>query len=339
MKADFYPSFLTQFQQNGKQLGLPADIAIYYIAYNADLLNQKGIPLPKDGWTVDDLLSIASQAADPSASKPVYGYANADEIFRSMGILWYDNRVQPLKPTINSEDMLKTFTWLQQQFQKKTLYQVVYYTYSDYLDMIPKGQVAMWTSTGFLNYNTDPWGALRQPMFDQNLPFKVGYVTTPLTASGRAMSMPMWSLGYYISSQASQAKAQGCWEWIKYLSDHPTIFGGYSPRQSVLPKEGVGQDPARLAVIQASIEQYNADDYADFSDPLLWVYTQEEEIAMQAVFQGGNVASALAAAQSASEAYLACISQKDLKELNNLELFAQVQTCWTIPTPPATPNP
>ena len=74
MLNDFYPQFLKPFEQAGKLYGLPADVGIYTIGYNADLLTQLGIPLPKQGWTVDDLIAIANQAANLSATPPVYGY-------------------------------------------------------------------------------------------------------------------------------------------------------------------------------------------------------------------------------------------------------------------------
>ena len=153
------------------------------------------------------------------------------------------------------------------------------------------------------------------------------------------MSTPLGVEGYYISSHTTQQKAAACWNWIQYLSGQPSIFGGYAPRQSILPKEDVGQDPARIAVIQAAIQQFNWDGFADSNDPLLWVYDSEEATAMQAVFKGGNVTTALAAAQSGSDAYLACISQKDLTGLNAAQLFKLVQTCYVIPTPPPAATP
>ena len=143
-------------------------------------------------------------------------------------------------------------------------------------------------------------------------------------------------VGYFISSHATQAKAAACWAWIQYMSGQPTVFGGYSPRQSVLPKEAVEKDPARFAVIQTAIQEYNTDGFSDTLDPLLWDYDWTLDQALAAVSNGGSLAAVLAEAQRASDAYLACIVQKDLTGLNNAQLYLVVQGCHVsmIPVPP-----
>jgi ABC-type glycerol-3-phosphate transport system substrate-binding protein len=340
MKADFYPAFLLPYQKEGKFYGLPADTYLVYIAYNADLLTKLGVPLPKDGWTVDDLLSIAGQAADPGATPPIYGFGNGGQIFYTLNVPWYDASVKPPKAAFNTDAMAKALSWMQPLYQNGTLYETIYYKFTAYLDMIVKGQVALWGTSGTTNYNTDPWDAAKHPIFDQNLPFKVGYAPLPLLKSGSAVSTPPAGVGYFISSHASQAKAAACWAWIQYLSGQPSVFGGYSPRQSVLPKEDVGKDPARFAAVQAAIQEYNTEAEAYRNDPLMWAYNDILAQTFQAVFNGGNVAAVLAKAQSEADAYLACISQKDLTGLNSAQVFMVVQSCYVIPTPPpTTPQP
>ncbi len=333
MKADFYPAFLLPYQKEGKFLGLPADVFLQYIAYDADLLTKLGISLPKTGWTVDDLLAIAGQAANPGAATPIYGFGNGGQLFYTLDVPWYDASAHPPKASFNTPAMTSALTWLQGLYQKGTFYAVTNTNYLDYLKAIPQGQVALWITDGQTNYNTDPWDGPRHPMFDQNLSFTVGYAPLPLLSSGAAMSLPFGGSGYYISSQATPAKAQACWAWIQYLSGMPSVFGGYTPRQSVLPQEDVGQDPARLAVVQAAIQEYNNDGYAGYDDPQLWGYNDILGRTLQTVANGGGVAAALIKAQSDADAYLACITQKDLTGLNNAQVFTVVQGCYTLPTP------
>ena len=338
MKNDLYPAFLKPYQVEGKLLGLPADVMVEYIAYNADLLTKLGIPLPKAGWTVDDLISIASQVANPSAPDPVYGFSGADDLFRAQGVPWYDSSAVPPRATFTTDAMLKTFAWLQGLFQKKIIYQQIYYTFDEYRKMIPNSQIALWVTNGSLNYNLDPWDAEKHPIFDQDLSFKVGFVPLPLTSSGVSMPSALSTQGYFISSHTTPEKAAACWAWIQYMSGQPSVFGGYTPRQSVLPQEKVGQDPARLAVVQAAIQQFNDNGYEDYGDPLLWVFNSEYALAMEAILEGGDVNASLVKAQSNSDAFLACISQKDLTGLSASQLFTLVQGCYVIPTPP-TPKP
>ena len=171
-----------------------------------------------------------------------------------------------------------------------------------------------------------------------DFPFKVGYVPLPLLASGEPSSMFSTMVGYYISGHTTQAKAEACWAWISYLSGHPSIFGGYSPRQSVLPKESVGQDPERFAVVQEAIQQYNTDGYRDFYDPILMDYMSELGIPKAAAANGGDVAAALAEAQRVADIYRACLAGKDLTGLNGQQIANLANACFapfvTQPAPP-----
>ena len=98
-----------------------------------ECLNKLGIALPQNGWTVDNLLAIANQAANTSTSTPVYGFGSGDLIFRTLGLSWYDSQAQPPKATFTTTDLTNAFKWLQQLFQKNALYQPIYYKYSDHV--------------------------------------------------------------------------------------------------------------------------------------------------------------------------------------------------------------
>jgi len=339
MKEDFYPAFLRPFENDGKLYGLPAGVDVHYIAYNADLLARLGIPFPQPGWTVDDLLSIASRAANRSTTPPIYGFGDDNSyIFHTLNVPYYDTSVQPPRATFTSDEVTKAYRWFQQLFQKGTLDIITVAHFRDYHNEISQGQMALWVTNGFWNYNPDPWDWKDHPLYEQNFPFKVGYAPLPMLVSGVPMSMPRSMAGYYISSHTTQAKAQACWDWIRYLSDHPNIFGGFSPRQSVLPKEDVGQDPARFAVIQEAIQQYNTDAFADYADTQDYAYSGEMITAMVNVFNGGDVLTALAEAQRVSDAYRACIAQKDLNGLEAYQIYNLVFNCYVsirpLPTPP-----
>lgn len=58
---------LTAFQLGGKQYALPKGLDTVAVALNTDLFTKYGVDLPKDGWTWDDMRTIASQLKDAIA--------------------------------------------------------------------------------------------------------------------------------------------------------------------------------------------------------------------------------------------------------------------------------
>ncbi len=337
---DFYPQFVKPFENEGKLYGLPADVGISYIGYNADLLTQLGIPLPKEGWTVDDLISIANQAANLSATPQVYGYFDSQlYLFHAQNIPYYDASVQPPEATFNRDELAGELARLGQLYQNGAVISIKAFDYTHYSD-IAQGRVALWITNGSQNYNVAPGGEVdgKNPIYESDFPFKVGYAPLPLLASGEPSSMFSTVVGYYISSHTTQAKAAACWAWISYLSSRPGIFGGYSPRQSVLPEEGVGQDPAQFTVVQEAIRQYNLEGYQDLYDPILWAYLSEMGGPLLATANGGDVPAALAKAQQESDEYRSCLAREDLSGLNDQQIHKLAQACFA-PFMPPTPEP
>ncbi len=328
LRDDFFPAFFTPFTTNGKLYGLPADVAVEYIAYNADLLTSLGIPLPQSGWTLDDMLSIASQAAKLSANPSVYGFWDDNfNLLYAQHIPYLDTSVQPPRATFTSEAVIKAFTWFQPLLRNGTI-NLINHAHEDVYDQaISQGQAALWTTNGFHNYNFDPNTANSQPIYEKDFPFKVGFVPFPILASGEPMSMAYQAVGYYISGYSTPAKAHACWSWIQYLSDHPTIFGGYSPRKSLLPQESVGQNTEQFEVVQEAIQQYKSDDFENLADPTFAGYRVEEVGALVEISTGGDVNTALAEAQWLADAYRDCIAQQDLTGLNYYQVKFLANNC------------
>ncbi|MCB9147839.1 MAG: extracellular solute-binding protein [Caldilineaceae bacterium] len=82
---DFYPSVLEGNKWEGKSFNLPdvvhpgGNIAL---AYNKTMLEEKGLPIPEIGWTIDDWTELARGAADPDAG--IFGMG-----FDSMSAMHY----------------------------------------------------------------------------------------------------------------------------------------------------------------------------------------------------------------------------------------------------------
>lgn len=86
---DFYPSVLEGNKWQGKSFNLPDVIhpgGNIGLAYNKTMLEEKGLPIPEEGWTIDDWTELARAAADPDAG--IFGMG-----FDSMAAMHYYSNV------------------------------------------------------------------------------------------------------------------------------------------------------------------------------------------------------------------------------------------------------
>ncbi len=325
LRDDLNPAFLDPFEKSGQLYGLPASVDITFIAYNADLLSQLGLNYPDENWTFDEMLTLAAQAANPDAQQPVYGLvASFEYLLNAAGTQWYDQSVSPPQGLFNTQEVVKGLDWINQLYLNGTVLPPYGPTlpdrlkpanYPDYTQAIANGQVAMWTTAGISIYN-------------QNLPFTVGYVPLPGLSSEFSMGDLAMIQGYYISSHTQNPQA--CWEWIQYLADQPAVFGGYNPRLSVLAKEPVTEDPDRFAAVQAAIKAYvNNSTLVNLkNDPLMWPYRDIWLYAIRSVLQSKDIAIVLADAQQKADGYLTCISQIDLNGMDLQQQRKQMNSCY-----------
>ncbi|MEV6489229.1 sugar ABC transporter substrate-binding protein [Actinoplanes sp. NPDC051633] len=58
--ADYYPVAMNAFSWQGRQLCLPQNVSSLAVYYNRSLFEKFGVPLPKAGWTWNDLLATAT---------------------------------------------------------------------------------------------------------------------------------------------------------------------------------------------------------------------------------------------------------------------------------------
>ena len=67
---DIYPSVMAGNSLDGKNFSFPGVVhpgGNIAVAYNKTMLEEKGLPIPADGWTVADWADLARAAADPAA--------------------------------------------------------------------------------------------------------------------------------------------------------------------------------------------------------------------------------------------------------------------------------
>jgi multiple sugar transport system substrate-binding protein len=64
-RADIYPNFLESSSWAGKLIGVPGYTNNQAVIYNLGLLQQAGVPNPKQGWTWDDFKTAAQKFVKP----------------------------------------------------------------------------------------------------------------------------------------------------------------------------------------------------------------------------------------------------------------------------------
>ena len=84
-KNAFYPQAISGLSYNDKILAFPRDISNVVFYVNLDLLAQKGLSLPSENWTLNDLLNYAQKAT----SNQVYGISYEDDIYWALPYLNY----------------------------------------------------------------------------------------------------------------------------------------------------------------------------------------------------------------------------------------------------------
>jgi multiple sugar transport system substrate-binding protein len=86
---DIYPSVMAGNSLDGKNFSFPGVVhpgGNIAVNYNKTILEEKGLPLPQEGWTIADWTELAKAAADPEAG--IFGLG-----FDSMNALHYYSNV------------------------------------------------------------------------------------------------------------------------------------------------------------------------------------------------------------------------------------------------------
>ena len=318
-KKDFISIYMDPFRVGGKLYGLPADVDVNVLAYNQELFTGLGLTRPGPDWTLKDLLAAATKAADRSARQPVFGFAaSSDLLLDSRGIRWYEFQEGMPYVFFNTPEMAAALDWINHLYVSGAFLPMYGaglpekpLNYTDYEAAISNGQVAMWI---------EPAGKKRM----ENLKFQIGYAGLPTGENGKSLEYPVSPLAYWISSRSPVPEA--CWTWIKYLTGTPGVFGGLTPRVSVLSSQAwiarLGEQKAQA--VQNSIQNYSGYSYQDRYTALMRPYLDWYFESQLQVLQGKDSRVILAEAQRKADAYYACISTKSLAGMDDTQRYQQI---------------
>ncbi|MRS04956.1 extracellular solute-binding protein, partial [bacterium] len=178
-REDFLSAYLDSFRVDGKLYALPADVDVSIVAYNQSLFTDLGLLPPEPDWTLQDLLSIATKAANNSTNQPIFGFAaSADLLLDSRGVQWYEFQDGIPRALFNTPEMASTLEWINQLYNSGAFLPAYGANlpgkprnYTDYEAAISNGQVAMWVvSAGDKN--------------EESVKFKIGYASLPVDENG-----------------------------------------------------------------------------------------------------------------------------------------------------------
>ncbi len=312
LSSDIYPDQLNLYTREGELLALPATQTLSTLTYNADLLNQLGVALPSNDWSVDEFLNLINQvSAQSSAEMEVYGYAMISDrlLLASKGI-----GIETSTPgfQFNSEDSISTANWLKSLVDDDVVVLNPLDDPNRVAELVAVGQVAIWDTTfnGWFFNGEEP----------DFLTAKVAipFSTTPLSTNPGGQA-------YYISSQASNPQA--CWDWISFLSSQPTTSMYWPVRQSVATS-GEWQSLVGSEAVELFLSMQERELAYGTMSPQQQILQKIWVEAMKAIYEGLPAKTVLSDAQKQYDDYLTCLQINLPPDASNEQLMKISEICF-----------
>lgn len=84
-KSDFFSQALDSLSVDGTIYAIPRDVSTLIIYYNKTMMRDKNIPIPKEDWSLDDLISTATALTD----KNTFGISFESQMYYALPYLKY----------------------------------------------------------------------------------------------------------------------------------------------------------------------------------------------------------------------------------------------------------
>jgi ABC-type glycerol-3-phosphate transport system substrate-binding protein len=311
-QLDDYPAaLLTPYRQGSQLHGLPWGINPRVVGYNKDRFDAAALQPPAAEWTMDDFLNAAQKLTNGQGDTKQYGFVmarGASEgvkfLVHLLGAATVQGSGETLKPNFTDPKVVEAVRKVVDLLKNETPHTRLddYSPASGFDDFRPleeDGRVGMWFA----------WGLYPPELYPpQNPRFTIAFALPPL---GRALldtdDVPTSSM--YISAQTDQQQA--CWTWLKYFSTRTGLFADFPARRSAAHSDAMNQEHPGLAAAYdayaAAIDragQLPPGGRAPGTPPIdyYWFYQ-----AIDRALHGKNLEQELAAAQTLTEQYVACV--------------------------------
>jgi ABC-type glycerol-3-phosphate transport system substrate-binding protein len=190
---------------------------------------------------------------------------------------------------------------------------------------LAQGRAAMWSNSAF---NVDLGGG-------DEAEFDTGAAPLPAGTGEARGSGYQSATGYFISADTEVRDA--CWQWIKFLTEQPSMGMGLPARQALAESdafsEQVGPELAEAylasmaSATDAPYSQQIADENSWLNFPVIWLYGAYSQI----VKDGLSVEEALENAQQLADEYRACIIEADAFDDEDAQQACMLAIDETLP--------
>jgi len=245
---DFPPALVERMRVDGRLIGLPYRVSVRMVFFDRDLLDEAGLPPPQPGWSIDELVALATQVRQQNGARQVYGLAPSGLSVTDLAFFLSRYGIEPFVERDNALTPNFGDPTLQRQLQqlidllRETSPQPALYGYAIDAPELPEA-IAMPTLLRFGD-SLDPLNGADSA--------GTGVIAPPVDAAGLDGSDYRVG-GLYISRSAAAPEA--CWSWLRYLSDSVIdLQGGFPARRSLA--EAVLAQPEIRPDIRAVYEQY-----------------------------------------------------------------------------------
>ena len=319
-----------QFEQSGGIYGLPYSFNLRTLSYNKTLFDSTSTKAPIGSWKPDDFLAAAKTLTSGSGATKVYGYiplggAIGDMTFfvNQFGGTLATGSGKDARPSFDDPVAVKAIQWyidLAKVHQVTPAFKLPYSPTDQGEDksyeLVQNGRAGMWFDygTGF-----EPGIAQDGPQGAQAPEppkWEKGYAPLPVGAKG-LQSGDLYARGFYISAKSAQP--QGCWEWMKFLSnDTSNLNGDYPARTSVAQSAAytASADPRQVAIYKLNAEALGKPSainpglnalYAanQFGVDMYWFSKAIDET----IDKGADLAAGLKTANELTKAHMDCVAK------------------------------
>jgi len=333
---DLVGGVLTQVQRNNQLWGLPIVIQPHVLNYNTILFDEAGVPLPEDGWNIDEF-NDALQQLKVNPDDPAPFTANDSSgthlfiLMAAYGGLPLDYRTNPLTINFTDENTVNAIR------QVLDLAKAGYIKYSKLGDFSGGGgsfgQNAIYGQVLSLMsfYSVQPGGEGENPY---------SMTTYPV---GTQLAGAAYDIGTaYISSNSPAADA--CYRWISALAQRPDLFNAMPARRSLL--NGAELETAQGVDLTNLYQRFDAllsdpntitlpSTFGGASSPgnyiiQLWLYRAFDSY----VLEDGDLETELAQAEQFATEYQACAATippntlgADATQMEQINYFRQFTDC------------
>lgn len=323
-REDYPPAVLAQFSSNGGVYGLPYSFNVRNLTYNKTIFDAVGQSAPSGDWKPDDFLAAAKALTSGSGNDKIYGYVPygggpaGDLAFfvNQFGGQMATGTGKDVKPNFSDPKVVQAIQWyidLAKVHEVTPKFTIPYRPDDQYndqsYDLVINGRAGMWLDYGYGSFEGGVKGS-----DGQDLKWEPAYAPLPVGGAG-LQTGDLWARGFYISATTQQQ--QGCWEWLKFLSNDTSNLNGELPaRISVATSAEFKQsaNPGQLKIYElykdvlqkpstVNTSMNSLYSVTPYGLDMFWFYKAIDET----IQKDADLAEGLKTADELTKAHIACV--------------------------------